>query len=317
MKSNKVSIIIPIYNVEKYIEKCLNTIINQTYKNIEIILIDDGSTDKSSNICDKYSKIDERIKVIHKQNEGVSIARNDGIELSTGKYIVFIDPDDYVSKNHIETLYSCININNVDLVISNAIDVTEDGRELEVAQKTDMYMDREQCLEALLSGESFAHVCWGNIYKRELLKDCRFNHKYRIAEDLDFLYRYISRINSAYFLSKNTYYWLKRYGSATNSQYSEKWNDELEIWNSIIVKTRMQDNNLYKKAIEGYIRTHLSQVKRFSLDKEPIKIFKRNIKIYKTEIFKDDILNKKDKLKVFLFLKSYSLFKFMINLKNK
>ena len=127
MKKEKVSVIIPIYNVEKYLEKCLNTIINQTYKNLEIILIDDGSTDKSSTICDEYCEKDKRIKVIHKNNEGVSSARNKGIELSKGKYIVFIDPDDYVTDEHVEVLYDCIISNNVDLVISNLIDINEDG----------------------------------------------------------------------------------------------------------------------------------------------------------------------------------------------
>ena len=100
-----ISIIVPVYNVEKYLDKCIDSIINQTYKNIEIILIDDGSTDQSSAICDKYSKLDKSIKVIHKKNGGISDARNEGTKITTGSYLMFIDSDDYIDSNMIEELY--------------------------------------------------------------------------------------------------------------------------------------------------------------------------------------------------------------------
>ena len=122
-----VSVIVPVYKVEKYLERCIKSIVNQTYKEIELIIVDDGSPDKCPEICDKWAEKDKRIKVIHKNNEGVSSARNKGIELSKGKYIVFIDQDDYVTDEHIEVLYDCITSNNVDLVISNLIDINEDG----------------------------------------------------------------------------------------------------------------------------------------------------------------------------------------------
>ena len=202
MKNDMISIIIPIYNVEKYLEKCLDSILNQTYKNLEIILIDDGSTDNSPNICNSYCEKDKRIKIIHKNNEGVSSARNKGIELSKGKYIVFIDSDDYVSNEHIEVLYDCIISNNVDLVISNLIDISEDGIILNNEEKESFLMNKDQCLKELLSEDNFYHLCCGNIYRKDLLEKIRFNCKYRIAEDLDFLYRYIKQISSAYFLSK-------------------------------------------------------------------------------------------------------------------
>ena len=317
MKCDLVSIIIPIYNVEKYLDKCLKTIINQTYKNIEIILVDDGSTDNSLFICNKYAEDDKRIKVLHKKNEGVSVARNIGIKLSTGKFVVFVDPDDYVSNNHIETLYNCIISNNVDLVISNAINVTEDGNMFKNEEKKDFFMNKEECLKELLSENNFSHVCWGNIYKRELLEVCSFNDKYRIAEDLDFLYEYISNIESGYFLSKNTYYWLMREGSATNSQYSEKWNDELEICKSIIERNFDLQSDLYHYAIEKYIRMNFNQVQRFSLNKKQIKLFRDNIKVYKKEAFNGNRLSKGYKLKIIIFLKSYRLYKVSLKIKDK
>lgn len=316
MNNDIVSIIIPIYNVEQYLEKCLRTIINQTYKKLEIILVNDGSVDNSGVICDSYSEHDDRIKVIHKKNEGVSIARNSGIKVATGKYLVFVDPDDYVATNHIETLYNVIEKNNdVDLVISNAIDIDEEGKVINDTKKYDFIMDKYQCWRELLSDDNFYHVCWGNIYKRKLLDNCLFNEKYRIAEDLDFLYNYISNINKAYFLSKKTYYWVKRKDSVTNCKYSEKWNDELEIISLIIDKTLEYKNDLHKYAKKKYIMAHMKQLYRFDIDRKHVKLFKNNIKLYKNEIFADNKINIKDKFKINLFLKSYTLFRFTLNSK--
>ena len=106
MDKDLISIIVPIYNVEKYIKKCIDSIINQTYTNLEIILVDDGSPDNCGKICDKYKEKDDRIKVIHKKNGGLSDARNAGIDIATGEYITFIDSDDYVAENYIEVLYN-------------------------------------------------------------------------------------------------------------------------------------------------------------------------------------------------------------------
>ena len=114
-----ISIIIPVYNVEKYLRKCLDSIINQTYKKLEIILIDDGSTDNSGKICEEYAKKDDRIIVIHKENAGVSSARNRGIELANGKYIGFIDSDDWIEENMYETLYQNLLQFDVDISMCN------------------------------------------------------------------------------------------------------------------------------------------------------------------------------------------------------
>ena len=109
MFADKVSVIVPVYNVEKYLDECVNSIINQSYSNLEIILVDDGSSDTSGQKCDTYKAVDNRIKVIHKKNGGLSDARNVGIEIATGEYISFIDSDDYVSEIFIESLVNKVN----------------------------------------------------------------------------------------------------------------------------------------------------------------------------------------------------------------
>lgn len=115
-KDELISVVVPIYNVEKYIEKCIDSIINQTYTNLEIILVDDGSPDKCGKICDEYAKRDKRIKVIHKENGGVSSARNIGLDNLNGEYVTFIDADDYISNNYCEELLNALKTENADCV---------------------------------------------------------------------------------------------------------------------------------------------------------------------------------------------------------
>ena len=122
-----ISVVVPVYNVEKYIDKCINSIINQTYKNLEIILVDDGSPDNCGNICDEYAKKDNRIIVIHKENGGLSDARNTGIEVSKGKYITFIDSDDYISDNYVSFLYNLIIEYKADISIGKHYVLYENG----------------------------------------------------------------------------------------------------------------------------------------------------------------------------------------------
>ena len=125
-----ISVIVPVYNVEKYISRCIESIMKQTYKNIEIILIDDGSTDNSGKICDEYSLKDDRINVIHKKNGGLSDARNTGLDIAKGKYISLIDSDDFVSKFFIETLYNTCKNENCEIAICEYERVYEEKEEI-------------------------------------------------------------------------------------------------------------------------------------------------------------------------------------------
>lgn len=128
MQSELVSVVLPIYNVEKYLEKCIETVVNQTYKNIEIILVDDGSPDNCPEICDRWAEKDNRIKVVHKQNAGLGMARNTGIENATGKYICFFDSDDFVAEDTVEKAYNCIKKNSAEIVCFGFSSVDSEGK---------------------------------------------------------------------------------------------------------------------------------------------------------------------------------------------
>ena len=159
-----VSIIVPIYNTEKYLERCIDSLINQTYKNIEIILINDGSTDNSINILKKYKKIDTRIKIIDKKNEGPNIARKTGLENADGNYIMFVDSDDYIHPNTVEILVSKINEYQVVYfdMTCNSFEITN----------VEHILKQDDIRNILLTSKKFNPLCTG-IYKRSLFKNIK------------------------------------------------------------------------------------------------------------------------------------------------
>ena len=178
-----ITIVVPIYNVEEYLNKCIETILCQTYENIEILLIDDGSTDNCGNICDLYAKKDSRVKVIHKENGGLSDARNTGIEAANGKYICFIDSDDYISPIFIETLYNLCKENNTKISqCSFNIVYDNNGKSEEAEQEVNIYTSEEMVKN--LYNEKYVEtviVC-DKLYDITLFKNIKFP-KGKINED--------------------------------------------------------------------------------------------------------------------------------------
>lgn len=181
-----ISIIIPAYNVDKYIEQCLNSVINQTYKNLEIIVINDGSTDNTQQIIDRFSEIDRRIKIVHKENTGVSDTRNLGLEMASGEYIGFIDSDDEIKSEMYQTLLSHL--------INNDADIAHCGFELisktcsKVFNGTNkIYIQsQKEALTSLLKGDIFEPSSCTKLYKKQVLENLKFDSKVKFNEDLLF-----------------------------------------------------------------------------------------------------------------------------------
>ncbi len=221
MEKEKISIIVPIYNVENYLSRCLESIINQTYKNLEIILINDGSTDSSSEICNKYSIIDSRIKVIHKKNAGASVARNLGIKIATGDYIAFIDSDDYVELNMYETLYN--NLINVDADVSvcgRCVDYfMDDNNSLSIKSNNrskKIIMSNIDSLIAMNSLKMFDMSVCDKLYKTSLFNNIRFPNVGK-CEDFYVMYQLLYKSLKVIYDSKKLYHYCKRLGSRSNS----------------------------------------------------------------------------------------------------
>lgn len=191
---NIVSIIIPVYNSEKYLRECLNSVISQTWKNIEIVLVDDGSIDQSASICDKYACKDNRIKVIHKENGGVSSARNQGIEVCTGDYILFVDSDDFLAENYVESFFKYGDINSKIVIEGCTVHETNKTRFYRIKEKQ---YSKADFSKAISDNELFKHGSpYGKLYISSIIKEnhIRFIENIHNYEDLLFFLEYIGHI---------------------------------------------------------------------------------------------------------------------------
>lgn len=216
-----ISVVVPVYNVEDYIHKCVDSIINQTYRNLEIILVDDGSSDNSGRICDEYAEIDERIKVIHKENGGLSDARNAGIEISKGDYLGFVDSDDYIDADMYCILMN--NLKNADADISTCgrIIVTGDDSIPLCEKNTTACLNSYDAINDLFTRNKFVfHAAWDKLYKREMFSNIRFPIG-RLFEDAAVMYQIFEKANKIVATEKQMYYYLQRQGSISNCLYNK------------------------------------------------------------------------------------------------
>ena len=168
-----ISVIVPVYNVEIFFDKCMTSIVNQTYKNLEIILVDDGSTDKSGKKCDEWKEKDERIKVIHKENGGASSARNVGLEDVTGNWISFIDSDDYIEKTFLENLYNSAKENNADIAAGGFKRITLYKEKIKYSEEN-FISDKKDMMRRFLLNDGLSFAMCDKIYKKKLFDTIRF-----------------------------------------------------------------------------------------------------------------------------------------------
>lgn len=223
-----ISVIVPIHNVEKYVNKCIESLIKQSYENIEIILVDDGSTDTSGARCDYYAAKDARIKVIHQRNKGLSGARNQGIECATGDWIMFVDGDDYVEPMFVECLYQEVILAQVDIAICNYVFRTEDGKEIKRGNYSVVpRMSSFDNVDALLLFEdrrygTFFDIVCNKIFKKSLFDDIRFPEGIALVEDISIIPDLYYKAKQISVISEKLYNYVYREGSLSNGSYSKE-----------------------------------------------------------------------------------------------
>lgn len=316
-----ISIIVPIYNVERYLRRCIDSIISQSYSNIEIILIDDGSPDECGKICDEYSKKDSRIKVIHKENEGVSSARNLGLEIISGKYLTFVDPDDYIEKEMIEKLYEWIKKYEADISICGVIDNDENYNILRKTKGKDIILlDRENTFKEFMEEYYFNSVCWAKLYRTDLWKNIRFNEKTKIAEDLEVLCEVFKKVNKTIVNTKECFYnWLCRSESATKIRYNEDWKKEIDMTKNIMKYIESTYPKIIDSAIKRYIRINIDciiRVIKYNYNLKEINELKNNIRPYFLRALKNKNISYTMKIKLLLIFINPKIYKMLYLIKN-
>ena len=257
--SDLISVIVPVYNVEEYLRECIDSIIEQTYSNLEIILIDDGSKDESGIICDEYEKKDSRIKVIHKENAGVSSARNTGLQIATGDWVAFVDSDDWLEENYFEVLMKCAIDKKAEIVSCGYNRVTVNKKESINNSGNILIFDARNFLIKLLNpqvGYGFTHM---KIYKREIINDVVFDTELKVGEDCLFNEQVVLNANRICVIEKNLYNYRVNPNSVVRSFDKNYVNKYLKAMNKNkeYLKKHYENDTIIKQSYYNYVAFHV------------------------------------------------------------
>ena len=295
MNNPLVTVIIPVYKVESYLRKCVDSVLNQTYKNLEVILVDDGSPDSCPAICDEYAANDNRVRVIHKENGGLSDARNAGIKGSTGAWLLYVDSDDYIEVDSIKRLLSCVTEPEIDIVVGVAKEIKLDGR-ISFQRHSNLKGGEvlsaiEYICKSIKESEWFAPA-WLNLYKADFIKKNNlFFIKGLLYEDLEILPRTFLSAGTISYCNFPFYnYRLRENSIMTNSKLEQSQRSAKYILSEWIkIFKSISERNLQKTLFQWYVRIYLFLIgkykiqERFYPEKTNILFFlrySRNIKMF-------------------------------------
>lgn len=275
-----ISIIVPIYNVEKYLSRCIESVLNQNFNDYELILVNDGSTDESESICRKYSKDNNKISLISQENRGVSAARNAGIDKSCGEYILFLDADDYLCANALQTLIC--EIESYDIIIFGYNIISEDNKKLDsriikafTTVKFEERFEEYTKMKALF----LINPPFNKMFRRDLLS-IKFDEHFRMGEDLLFCINYLKNCMSIKVIDKALYCYIQRKGSATKTFQVDRVENEIKLFyhekNFVETYFSKYDISVISKSYSSAIRDCFIAIHGSSCQKEHIlKIFKK------------------------------------------
>lgn len=300
-----VSVIVPIYKVEEYLPRCIDSILAQTYANLEIILVDDGSPDNCGAICDAYAQKDSRIVVIHKENGGVSAARNQGLKIAKGQYIAFVDSDDWVHSEYIALLVKGLNT-GADLAICTMIETTKMAiDDMPIEPCPYKLFDKNECFYQMLHSKKIGGFLCNKLFKKELIVNT-LNENIYCSEDFVFCAQYAEGIQQAVVIDTPLYYYWKNLDSVTNMYgvFNDKFFSLLEAekqLREIYIKNlpAVKDDitlNLLKVALNLYGRYKYNKCRNLKQELE----LKRVIKQYYPEIKKSKKIAFKEKINIFI-----------------
>lgn len=276
MENTKVSIVVPVYKVEKYLERCVDSIINQTYRNLEIILVDDGSPDSCPAMCDKFAEKDSRIIVIHKENGGLSDARNAGLDIARGEYIGFVDSDDYIAPTMYEVLMKRIVSDKSDLAVCEYVRVYDSGEQLKNKQwhqkaHNKCYTSNEFIADLFIHNSGAYVVTVNKLYNREIFRTLRFPFG-KQHEDEFIIHRVIAQCKNISYIEDELYYYRQREGSIMNRTFNVR---NLDYGDALIDRYHFTKRNKYEEWKNDTVCRLSSQLEKWN------KYAKDNIEIRK------------------------------------
>ena len=270
MKKPLISVVVPIYNVQAYVGKCVESLLQQTHTACEIILVDDGSTDDSGKICDRYAEKDERVRVLHKANGGVSSARNAGVAAMRGEFLAFVDPDDWVEASYLEELAApLLKDETIDIVIG-CFYLREDGQGITISEGkkgTEGYLAAKDTLQQMMDGVYWDESLCGKLYKSALWADFSFPDTLQVGEDLYANWHLLQRAGNVYYTPSQRYHYALREGSLTNIPRPENRFGFLTALHEIeMTRAAQEDEALHHSVQAKFLDVYRDVVRRMVLD---------------------------------------------------
>lgn len=306
-----ISIIVPVYKTEQYLDRCVESIVSQTYKNLEIILVDDDSPDNCPQMCDAWAEKDNRIKVLHIENKGVANARNQGLDVATGDFIGFVDSDDYIEPDMFETLLNNLTDNNADISLCGYQINEEENAVANLRMVTPL-----DAMKLICMGDYKYGVLWNKLYKKDVIKHIKMPD-FVCCEDLIFNYYVFKNAQSIVECDSKLYHYFQNEDSIVHSNFSINSFDAVK--SKELMLSNEKNAELEKYAVRGLISSSfvfLSQVVQYNKCTEKYDYLRNYIKEYKSEILRSDLYSKSEKIKAVILILCPKLYNFMIKRKH-
>ena len=297
-----VSIIVPVYNTEPYLKKCITSILEQTFQDFEVILVDDGSSDGCPGICDEFARQDDRVLCVHRESGGPSAARNTGMDYASGEYMTFVDSDDFIGKRYIETLYNNLVCYDADISVCGFIETRAYDYELPDENKEDitLFRQKEAMLE-LLYQKTINTAVWGKMYLHRNLKEIRFREG-RINEDIPFNYEAFRSAEKIVVSTRIEYIYIKRTSSLMHSRFRERSMDYL-LHTGELVKYSIAEKRLEERdaALSLYLWANVNILMHLNRRRKKERSFvRKNLMKYSPYFLRNPHVRKKNKAVILL-----------------
>lgn len=315
----KISVIIPAYNVENYIEKCVNSILEQSFSDFEILLVDDGSKDNTPKICDDLAMKDSRITVIHKENGGLSDARNFGMNKSKGKYFAFVDGDDVVDKDYLQELYRLITIeDDIEVAVVEGVAFGENTTPKGCKSTLSKVITTEEIVRKMCLREGYDHTAWGKLFLANLWKDFKYPVG-KLYEDYLTTYRVLAKAKKVAYSDAKMYFYIQHNESIMHMKCSEKTLFVLDVADQETEFMLKIWPNISDEILSLYVSVYLKNLQQilntgFDAFPEYQERIKKNVKKYAGRLLKSKKIRRNDKVKILSFLMGK---RFFLKLYNK
>lgn len=308
-----ITVIVPVYNVEKTLERCVNSIIAQSYTTLEIILVNDGSTDHSGEICDSYKRLDKRIQVIHKRNGGLSSARNTGIDHASGTYMCFIDSDDWIHIDYVKTLYDLSIKYNADISSCECDMVSSEIVSLKKCTKEEALLSKSDFWKLCLTNHSVSVYAWNKLYRKELFVHIRYPEG-QLYEDIVPMFELVKEASIFAVTHQKLYYYFDNFDSISKGFFRIQDNAYIENWNSIEKSCLKTFPELTTEFSHRIIFAHFRLLNKLAITPsdefiEYTNTYRQYLKNHFVQVIKDPYMDMRSKIQISLIIISFNVYK--------